>query len=303
MPDSLVTWILTAAMFPLLAGVRYFRTLDTNFWRTARTPLLGGLAAGVLIRLTGTSAAFVHALVAGVVLTLAALYVRLHGRESEPADGMLLGALTGTAASIPLLAGGTAEAGQLAECVAAGAVSGYGITFASTYVGEKRRQLWIDAVTAAVAVGAAFVPGLLVRQGLAEPRHIAIAIVSAIPLLLIVTVFRQWPDIRAELRHEASLGFLDDAEVRPTAHPILRLGRRGWQDAGARRQFVRLATEIALRKRRQRERSDEAARLYQLEIMKLRMEMQEMARIDRAMTQAELPVDEEVASDTIRSTR
>jgi hypothetical protein len=96
-------------------------------------------------------------------------------------------------------------------------------------------------------------------------------------------VFKQWPEVRAELRHEASLGFLDDADVRRTAHPLLRHGGGGWTDRHAHREFVRLANEIALRKRRQRFRPDDVARLYQLEIMKLRMQIQEMSRIDRAM--------------------
>jgi len=43
------------------------------------------------------------------------------------------------------------------------------------------------------------------------------------------------------------------------------------------RVFVRLATLLALRKRQQRLRPDEVARLYQLEIIKLRMQIQEMA--------------------------
>ena len=96
-----------------------------------------------------------------------------------------------------------------------------------------------------------------------------------------VAVLRQWPDVRAELRHEASLGFMTDADVRTTAHPLLRLGAGGWADRRAHREFVRLANKVALRKRQQRGRSDDMARLYQLEIIKLRMQIQEMSKIDR----------------------
>ena len=95
-------------------------------------------------------------------------------------------------------------------------------------------------------------------------------------------MFGQWSDVRAELSHEASLGFIDNADVRRTAHPLLRFGRGGWSDARAHREFVRLANRVALRKRQQRGRSEEAARLYQLEIIKLRMQMQEMSNINRA---------------------
>ena len=101
------------------------------------------------------------------------------------------------------------------------------------------------------------------------------------PAVIVLAVFRQWPDVRAELRHEASLGFMTDADVRPTAHPLLRLGAGGWADKRAHREFVRLANKIALRKRQQRDRTDAMARLYQLEIIKLRMQIQEMSKIDR----------------------
>jgi cbb3-type cytochrome oxidase subunit 3 len=114
-------------------------------------------------------------------------------------------------------------------------------------------------------------------------RHVAIGTAALIPLLILVTVFKQWPSVRAELRHEASLGVIFDEDVRSTAHPLLRLGRAGWHDAGAHREFVRIANKIALRKRQQRGRPEEVARLYQLEVIKLRMELQEMTRIDRAM--------------------
>ncbi|HEX2120988.1 MAG TPA: hypothetical protein VHL59_05030, partial [Thermoanaerobaculia bacterium] len=49
------------------------------------------------------------------------------------------------------------------------------------------------------------------------------------------------------------------------------------------REFVRIAHRIALRKRQQRGRTEEVARLYQLEVIKLRMQLQDMTRIDRAM--------------------
>jgi hypothetical protein len=76
------------------------------------------------------------------------------------------------------------------------------------------------------------------------------------------------------------MGVFDPADVRTTAHPILRLGRGGWTDPHAHREFVRLAGIVALRKRQQRGRPDEIARLYQVEIIKLRMRLQEMSRIE-----------------------
>jgi hypothetical protein len=275
--DPVLLFIAIAAFFFLLTIAAWFKTLDGALWREAGVPLIAGVIAGVIVHYLD------HAATIGIVLTLAALYVRLTGSESEPADGMALGAMTGGAASFPLALLDTDTALlRFASCVLAGAVAGYGITFGLTHVRDKTRQLLIDAATAAVAIGVAALPKLLLRTGMAE-RHIALAAAGLVPLLIIATVFKQAPDVRTELRHEASLGVIDDDDVRPTAHPLLRLGRGGWHDAAAHREFVRIANKIALRKRQQRGRSEEMARLYQLEVIKLRMELQEMTRIDRAM--------------------
>src|SRR5687768_16466733 len=165
----------------------------------------------------------------GVILTLAALYVRLTGRESEPADGMTLGAMTGAAAAIPMLFAGERELLSFAECVLAGAVAGYGITFGLTHVRDRMKQALIDALTAALAVLAAQAPSLLARN--ISPRYIAIATAAIVPLLIVAAVFKQWPTVRGELRHEAALRVIVNDDVRSTAHPFLRLGRAGWHDA------------------------------------------------------------------------
>lgn len=277
MTDPVTALVLIACAFASLAMVWLFKTLDGQLWESWRTPLAAGLISGIVLRLSGMTQPWVLA----IVLTLAALYVRLTGRESEPVDGMLLGAISGAAASIAFVLDGGSECLMLAECLAAGALAGYGTTFASFHVTDRLRQLLIDAATAAGAVGVAFLPPLL-----GNDRIAAIAMVSIVPLLAIVTVFRQWPDIRAQLSHEASLGFMNDGDVRRTAHPFLRLGSGGWADRKAHREFVRLANKIALRKRHQRNRPEEIARLYQVEIIKLRMQIQEMSRIDRDVVSA-----------------
>jgi len=269
--------LVIAAFLAAMAAVDYFRSLDPNFWRSWRTPIAAGLVSGALLWPFGA-----HEIAAGLVLGAAALYVRLMGRESEAVDGMLLGGCTGAAAAAVLIGRGDA----IAECIAAGAVAGYGITFAAFHVRDRGRQIAIDVVTAAAAIAAAYAPRALAAAGVSAPT-IAIGIAALVPLIVAGAVFQQWPEIRAELRHEASLGFIDDADVRRTAHPLLRHGGGGWTDRHAHREFVRLANEIALRKRRQRFRPDDVARLYQLEIMKLRMQIQEMSRIDRAMRSGE----------------
>lgn len=277
MADPVLAFVLLAAFFLAVTAASFFKTLDTELWRDGHIPLIAGLVCGVILRFTT-----VHAALIGILLTVAALYLRLTGRESEPADGMAIGAMTGAAASVPLLFSGEHELLRFAACILAGAVAGYGITFGLTHVRDRAKQALIDALTAALAIAAAHAPSL---PGV-PARDIAIAAAAIVPLLIVITVFKQWPTVRGELRHEAALGFIDDADVRRTAHPFLRLGRGGWHDARAHRQFVRIANKIALRKRQQRGRSEEVARLYQLEVIKLRMELQEMTRIDRAMRAA-----------------
>lgn len=281
MADPVLTIVLLAAFFAVATLAYYFKTLENDLWRDAQVPLIAGVICGLVILFAWR---FIDAqgVMTGVLVTIAAMYVRLTGRESEPADGMTLGAMTGAAAAIPLLFAGERELLSFAECIIAGAVAGYGITFALTHVRDRGKQALVDAFTAALAILAASVPTLLVRWGIA-PRTIAFAAAAIVPVLTITAMFKQWPTVRGELRHEAALGVIDDEDVRRTAHPFLRLGRGGWHDARAHRQFVRIATKIALRKRQQRRRSEEVARLYQLEVIKLRMELQEMSRIDRAM--------------------
>ncbi len=287
MTDPVLALLLLATFFAALTAASWFRTLDAALWREARVPLIAGAISGAILHFLQ------NAIATGVILTVAAVYVRLTGRESEPTDGMILGAMTGGAAAVPLtILDADRALLYLSSCILAGALAGYGITFGLTHVREKPRQLFVDAVTAALAVGAAALPVIVVRGRISE-RHVAIAAVASVPLLVILTVFRQWPAIRTELRHEAALGVIDEEDAHPTSHPLRRLGRAGWHDAGAHREFVRIANKIALRKRQQRGRSADVARLYQLEVIKLRMELQAMTRIDRAMrADGELRVSE-----------
>lgn len=283
MTDPVLAFILLFSFFVIMAAVSWFKTLEGALWRE-RAPYIAGLIAGVLIRLADALPRM-HIVIVAVILTVAALYVRLTGRESEAADGMILGAILGAAASLPLIIDGDHGLARFSECVLAGAVAGYGITFGQTHVRDKLRQAGVDAITLVLALIAAALPSIALRLGIAE-RWIAITVAALIPLIVILTVFKQWSSIRAELRHEAALGVIDDDDVRPTAHPIRRLGRAGWHDAGAHREFVRIATQIALRKLQQRRRPEAIARLYQLEVIKLRMQLQEMAGVDRAMRSA-----------------
>ena len=111
--------------------------------------------------------------------------------------------------------------------------------------------------------------------------NVDVVVTIAIPLLGILALLKQWRDVTRELMEEANLGFIDVSDVRVVSHPFRRLGAAGWADPRARREFVRIANMIALRKRQQRDRPEDEVRLYQVEIIKLRMQLQEMASIDQ----------------------
>ena len=279
MTDPVLTFVILAFFFTAIAAARYFKTLDTGFGRAAASPIVSGIASGVVIFVAGRFAEL-HAVVAGIVMTIAAMYVRHTGDESEAAEGMLLGALIGASAALPLAFSGENELRHFSECVVAGTIAGYGVTFAQFHVTDRARQLLLDLITAVVAVAGASLPAILERAGFRQ-RAVAIFVALAVPLISAVTVFARWRSVRSELAHEAAIGVIDAREVRTTAHPIFRFTRAGWSDAAAHREFVRLANRIALRKRQQRNRPDDTARLYQLEIIKLRMQLQQMADIER----------------------
>ena len=92
MSDPVLALVLIVSFIAALAAASYFKTLDSSLGRDSRIPLIAGAVTGVLIHyIPGPIAT-------GIILTIAALYVRLIGRESEPSDGMTLGAMTGVAA-------------------------------------------------------------------------------------------------------------------------------------------------------------------------------------------------------------
>jgi len=292
MSDPVLCIVVYAIFLAAMAAAHFFKTLDNDLGTAWRTAFAVGLAVAVLLFLVRA----LYPVVGGIALTLAALYVRHTGQETEAVDGMIVGSVMGATAAVPFVMTSVHAASIIAAMMLAGGVAGYGITFAVFHVADKRRQIAFDVATAAIAILVAWLPTIATRYGIRE-RYILLTVAVAMPLIVVAAVFRQWPDVRAELRHESSLGFLSDDDVRTTAHPLLRLGRGGWADRRAHREFVRLANRIALRKRQQRNRSDDVARLYQLEIIKLRMQIQQMSVIDRAVHSA--GVRDEGASDTM----
>jgi hypothetical protein len=280
MSDPLLALVLSISFLAILTAASHFRTLDLRLWRESRNPLLGGFGAAIVIALTGLEG-IGRAAVIGVVFTFCALYIRLTGRESEPADGLAVVSLSGGAAALLLVVAGFGDLTLFAQCILASAAAGYGVTFGLTHVRDPLRQALVDALTAAAAVALAW--GAEAALRIAGADEIAIATTFLIPLAVVASVFREWPLLRRELDEEATLNVIDPEDVSGASHPLLRLGRCGWHDHQAHREFVRIASLLALRKRQQRRRQGDVARIYQLEIIKLRMQLREMAQIDRAM--------------------
>ncbi|HWS71188.1 MAG TPA: hypothetical protein VN605_03705, partial [Thermoanaerobaculia bacterium] len=130
MTDSMLTILLIVSFFGAAALVRWFKTLDGGFLGSAQTPMVAGVLAGAIIAAIARLTKSDTAVVIGIVVTAAALYVRLTGDESEPIEGMLMGAVLGAAAAVPVIFFAEDDAIHLAECLLAGAVAGFGITFA-----------------------------------------------------------------------------------------------------------------------------------------------------------------------------
>lgn len=280
MSDPVLSIVVLFSLFIAIAAARWFNTVDEAFGHAAVTPFFSGALAGVAILFTGDALARVRFVASGVLLTLAAVYVRHVGEESDPIEGLLLGGLAGAAAAIPLILFGRGGLETISELAIAGSIAGFGITFGTVHAAARGRQLMLDGATAVAAVAGASIPTLLSRAELPE-RATAIAVTAAIPLVALIAVFAQSGSIRSELTGESALGFIDPDDVAPTAHPIRRFGRGGWSDPAAHRAFVRIARRIALRKRQLSGRPDAIARLYQLELIKLRMQLQDMTRIGR----------------------
>src|SRR3954454_454000 len=252
MSDPVLCIVVYAVFLAAMAAAHFFKTLDNDLGTAWRTAFAVGLAVAFLLFLVRA----LYPVVGGIALTLAALYVRHTGQETAAVDGMIVGSVMGATAAVPFVLTSIHAASIIAALMLAGGVAGYGITFAVFHVADKRKQIAFDVVTAAIAMAAAWLPSIAVRYGIRE-RNILFAVAAALPLLVIIAVFRQWPDLRAELRHESSLGFLSNGGVRSPAHPLLRLGCGGWADARAHCELPSRANHIALRTRQQRTRTED----------------------------------------------
>ena len=244
------------------------------------TLMIYGMFMAAVGRLIGTSPLTTGiALIAGLVLVLA-----LFGRGAIDAISRLeLAAFTGLGMALILVSFRSADPLlDLARALLAAAAVGLAFT------GWRRTEI-AAGVGFAGGILAAIAPGVLAQAGV-PPRSLAIGAATVVPVILLINVVRRWGVIRRELADEARLGLFGDGDIERVAHPLKRLRRGKGENRDAHLRFVQLATSLAMRKRQQRMLPEADARLMQLEILKLRMELSEMTGY---LTSSSAPHDEE----------
>jgi hypothetical protein len=225
------------------------------------------------------------------ILFLLASWIRRQDADLDGFDAALAGSITGLVAAAIVLPMSDQPLNDVARLGAAGPIVVTAAWFAASRGKSVAAWLGGAALIAAVATFARVIP----PQAAGE---IAVAICLGPALAAFASVLQMRATIVSELGEETRLGVFDAAEIASVAHPFLRLRFNAWPDAVARRRFVQLATELAIRKRQQRRMSAKAARLYQLEILKLRMELQSVVRVHHSV-QARLAVDATAAASDI----
>ncbi len=284
--------LLAGLILMILAGI--FKNLAMQWSASVGAPLMCGALAGLAISWTHARGPFDGAVAATIALTLSAAWLYRRGFHSEPLEGFMRGAITGIAAAFTGVALSAGDFRNTAPLILAGGTAGVVLTFLrERWKGRTAIVLAISAVAAAAVWAAVLAGGTIV-----EKAHLTLAAAVAPSLIVITGVFLRWPRLRRELDEEARLGLFNEELVRPSANPVLRLFRGGWPDRTLRRRFVTVANELAVRKLQQRNGHPDLARIHQLDVFKLRTQLQDLARMRLMMERAEDPQAE--ASDLHR---
>ena len=187
---------------------------------------------------------------------------------------------------------------DMASFLMAGALGGFAISFIASR--WPINQSFVAPCVIPVAILISWLP--VIVAGKATPDATATAVALLPPAAVFVAVFLRWPALRRELLSESGLGMIEKSEIDAVSNPLRRLFRGRWADRATRRRFVSVANTLATRKRQQRVASSELQVLHQLEILKLRMELQETysthLALERARRQTS-PDNAEAATDTI----
>lgn len=264
----------------LFSAVRYVQELRVDWTLWLKPALAAGGGIGVAVGVAERTPFHPEPRWLVPVLFAAAVWFT---RERRPDADVTEGAFSGAIAGCVAAGVSSALAGQTAQPnVTAWTIAGTlaGVFLYSVAVHSRFIRLSLGALAAAVLVA---LHHPLSYWSAGRSGWAPLTVVSVVALAALVMTVARWPGLREELREEAELGFISPEDAASVTHPIRRLVLSNWNDPDARREFVRTASDIAVRKRRQRHMSQSTARLYQLEILKLRMQLQEMQQVDAAV--------------------
>lgn len=281
----------------LFSAVKYLQELRFDLLLLVRRGVLSGAAIAVAASIpTFFAGKELHRnLLVAVAIVISMWVIRAREVDADFTEGMLIGALAGLIGGTAGLITGKGSAAEVTAFAVAGALGGAAI-FAATL--RLRRARAAIALVTAIALWLALEPLEHAAGRATNPAAPIIAVVTVAAAAAVATVAR-FPALRRELRAEASLGLLSHSDADAVTHPLKRFRQSHWRDREARRAFVRVATEIAVRKRRQRRMDSATARLYQLEVLKLRMELQEIQQVEAAVRSASAGSELNASSDTM----
>lgn len=212
-----------------------------------------------------------------LIATLAGVASTLWSRANDPSDAILGSALTITIAAAAWIFRGTPLSTVAAAffcCIAAGAFTAFLLRGRGV-----ERLLWCFFILAVPLAGA-----LLQRltAALLTPFG-ALAIGAALPFAAMITFYLSRRGVVAlELREEAELGFLTADDATTLSHPLRRFHYGSWKNREARRKYVQVAERLAETKAMQRSMDPLSARLQQLEVLRLRMQLRQIEQVEIA---------------------
>lgn len=270
-------------LLPLAASMAFalialMRDLRVDVGGRLLPAIVTGVAAGTThVALSREST--LGALALPAILVAGCILLRWRNVDEDFVEGTIAGVVAGAFAAA--IIGDRVSPGDPAAAVMHGALAGLGthlVLFRYRVVGA------IAAVATASLLVALHEP----LERLFEPHgwmgaFTAVAVIAGAAAIATALQYRR---LAHEFDEERELGVIPDDIARSLTNPLRRLMMDGWHDRKARHEFVRLATALATRKSRQRRMSASAARLYQLEILKLRQLLQDVYSVELSVRES-----------------
>lgn len=264
-------------------AVRQLR-LPLDQWLLA-SAVSGGAVGAIGVALGPAASSSFRALLVPLLLAIVLVWIRWFHVDRDYVDGLITGLLIGSVAASIIGLARNEESASLAV-VLEGALAG----LMSHLVLLRTRGARILFAVGVIALVVVFQQAL--GETLRASWQAASLLVTSIAVASMGATVLQWRALRAELEKEAELGVFPASELDGLVHPIRRMQKSGWADENARREFVRLATELAIRKTRQRRMDGSMARLHQVEVLKLRQLLGDVLSVELSVRR-----DKEEGSD------